>query len=95
MRSFGLEIIFDLDARDMLLLYFFTGIGLNAKLADLIAGGRPLLVLLGLTLVYLVIQNLIAAGSAAALQLAERDHRAARIGLSDRRTRHRRSPGRR
>jgi len=53
----------------MLLLYFFTGIGLNAKLGDLISGGRPLLVLLGLTLVYLVIQNLIAAGSAVALHL--------------------------
>ncbi|VFU16497.1 protein of unknown function (plasmid) [Methylocella tundrae] len=35
-EAFGLEIIFDLDARDMLLLYFFTGIGLNAKL-----GGSP------------------------------------------------------
>lgn len=59
---FGREIVFDLAARDMLLLYFFTGIGLNAKLGDLISGGRPLLVLLTLTLVYLVIQNLIAAG---------------------------------
>lgn len=68
-EKLGLEIIFDLDARDMLLLYFFTGIGLNAKLSDLISGGRPLLVLLGLTLAYLVIQNLIAAGSAAALHL--------------------------
>jgi glutamate:Na+ symporter, ESS family len=67
----GLEIIFDLDARDLLLLYFFTGIGLNAKLGDLISGGRPLLVLLGLTLVYLVIQNVIAAGGAAALRLPE------------------------
>ena len=66
---FGLEIVFDLEARDMLLLYFFTGIGLNAKLSDLIAGGRPLLILLGLTLVYLVLQNLIAAGAATALQL--------------------------
>src|SRR5271168_950084 len=65
----GVEISFTLDARDMLLLYFFTGIGLNAKLVDLISGGRPLLVLLGLTLVYLVIQNLIAAGSVAALGL--------------------------
>jgi glutamate:Na+ symporter, ESS family len=63
------EISFTLDARDMLLLYFFTGIGLNARLGDLISGGRPLLVLLGLTLVYLVIQNLIAAGSVAALGL--------------------------
>jgi glutamate:Na+ symporter, ESS family len=65
----GIEISFTLDARDMLLLYFFTGIGLNARLGDLISGGRPLLILLGLTLVYLVIQNLIAAGSVAALGL--------------------------
>ena len=68
-EAFGLRIIFDLDARDMLLLYFFTGIGLNAKIGDLITGGRPLLILLGLTLAFLVIQNLIAAGSAAALGL--------------------------
>jgi ESS family glutamate:Na+ symporter len=65
----GIEIGFSLDARDLLLLYFFTGIGLNAKLDDLISGGRPFLVLLGLTLAYLVIQNLIAAGSVAALGL--------------------------
>src|SRR5271170_4688035 len=68
-EKFGLEIIFNLDARDMLLLYFFTGIGLNARLGDLISGGRPLLILLALTLVYLVLQNLIAAGSVTALGL--------------------------
>jgi glutamate:Na+ symporter, ESS family len=68
-EAFGLAISFDLDARDMLLLYFFTGIGLNARLDDLVKGGRPFLVLLALTLVFLVIQNLIAAGSAAALGL--------------------------
>src|ERR1700722_5390291 len=66
---FGVEIGFTLDARDMLLLYFFTGIGLNARLDDLISGGRPLLILLAVTLVYLVIQNLIAAGSVAVLGL--------------------------
>ena len=65
----GIEISFTLEARDMLLLYFFTGIGLNAKLSDLLAGGRPLAVLLGVTLAYLVLQNLIAAGSVAALGL--------------------------
>ena len=64
-----IEIGFSLEARDLLLLYFFTGIGLNAKLDDLISGGRPFLVLLALTLAYLVIQNLIAAGSVAALGL--------------------------
>lgn len=53
----------------MLLLYFFTGIGLNARLDDLVSGGRPFVVLLALTLVYLLIQNLIAAGSVAALGL--------------------------
>jgi ESS family glutamate:Na+ symporter len=65
----GIEIGFSLEARDLLLLYFFTGIGLNARLDDLISGGRPFLVLLGLTLVYLVIQNVIAAGAVAALGL--------------------------
>jgi glutamate:Na+ symporter, ESS family len=68
-EAFGLAITFNLGARDLLLLYFFTGIGLNARLGDLIKGGRPFLVLLGLTLVFLVIQNLVAAGSAAALGL--------------------------
>lgn len=66
-RIFRVAITFDLGARDMLLLYFFTGIGLNARLSDMLTGGRPFLVLLALTVAYLVIQNLIAAGSAAAL----------------------------
>jgi glutamate:Na+ symporter, ESS family len=68
-RAFGLAIKFDLDARDMLLLYFFTGIGLNARLSDLLRGGQPFFVLLALTVVFLVIQNLIAAGSVALLSL--------------------------
>ncbi len=66
---FRVEVNFSLDARDMLLLYFFTGIGLNARLDDLISGGRPFLILLALTLVYLALQNLIAAGSVTALGL--------------------------
>ena len=68
-RAFGLDIIYDLDTRDMLLLYFFTGIGLNARLSDLFKGGRPFFILLLLTVVFLVIQNLIAAGSVALLSL--------------------------
>jgi ESS family glutamate:Na+ symporter len=68
-EALGVEINFSLEARDLLLLYFFTGIGLNARLDDLISGGRPFLLLLALTLAYLVIQNLIAAGSVAALGL--------------------------
>lgn len=66
---FGFEIHFTLEARDLLLLYFFTGIGLNARMADLRAGGWPLVMLLGVTLAFLVIQNVIAIGSATALGL--------------------------
>jgi glutamate:Na+ symporter, ESS family len=67
--ALGLKIVFDLGARDTLLLYFFTGIGLNARFDDLVAGGRPLLTLLALTLAFLIVQNVIAAGGAATLGL--------------------------
>lgn len=70
-RVLGLAISFDLAARDMLLLYFFTGIGLNARLSDLALGGRPLLILLLLTVVYLGIQNVVAIGGAKALGLPD------------------------
>ncbi|MCK0209704.1 sodium/glutamate symporter [Starkeya koreensis] len=70
-RFFGVEIGFALEARDMLLLYFFTGIGLNARIDDLLAGGRPLVILLALTVAFLVIQNLVALGSVALLGLPE------------------------
>lgn len=66
---FSVEISFALAARDMLLLYFFTGVGLNARLSDLLAGGKPLLILLSITLVYLVIQNAIAIGTSSLLGL--------------------------
>jgi len=42
----GVEVDFELDARDFLLVYFFTTIGINASVGDLMAGGRPLLRLL-------------------------------------------------
>lgn len=62
---FDLELSFDLATRDFLLLVFFAGIGLNARLSDLIAGGKPLLLLLILTLATIVIQNVIGAVGAA------------------------------
>lgn len=70
-EAFGLEVGFELAARDLLLLYFFSGIGLNARLSDLLAGGRPFVVLLALTLVFLVVQNLVAVAAAAALGLPD------------------------
>lgn len=53
------EIVYDLASRDQLLIYFFTGIGLNARFSDLVAGGRPLLILLVLTLLYIVVQDVV------------------------------------
>jgi ESS family glutamate:Na+ symporter len=54
----GVAVEFDLGARDLLLVYFFTTIGINASLADLRAGGRPLLILLAITIAYMFLQNL-------------------------------------
>lgn len=55
----GMDITYDLATRDILLVYFFTGIGLNARISDLIKGGKPLLIMLVLTLGYIVIQDVV------------------------------------
>jgi len=54
----GVEIHFDLAARDVLLVYFFTTIGINSSLKDLLAGGKPLVILLAVTIAYMFLQNL-------------------------------------
>lgn len=53
----GREIDFDLAARDTLLVYFFTTIGLNARISDLIRGGPILALMLVLTVGYMVVQT--------------------------------------
>ncbi|MEM6578258.1 MAG: sodium/glutamate symporter [Pseudomonadota bacterium] len=55
----GLEISFEMAGRDLFLVLFFAGIGLNARLSDLVAGGKPLVLLLIMTLVTIVTQNVI------------------------------------
>ncbi len=65
----GPELAFDLAVRDYLLVVFFAGIGLNARLADLAAGGRPLFVLVVLTAGLIVAQNLVGFALAAAAGL--------------------------
>lgn len=54
----GVAVEFELGARDLLLVYFFTTIGINASLQDLLSGGKPLLILLAITIGYMVLQNL-------------------------------------
>ncbi|MCU7836100.1 MAG: sodium/glutamate symporter [gamma proteobacterium symbiont of Taylorina sp.] len=57
--SIGITIEFDLAARDIMLVYFFTTIGLNSNVMDLVKGGKPLIVLLFATALYMVIQNVV------------------------------------
>ena len=60
---------FDLAARDILLVYFFTTIGINASFKDLLAGGKPLVILLAITIAYMVVQNLTGISVAALFDL--------------------------
>lgn len=55
----GEKILFDLAVRDYLLVLFFSTIGLNARIMDLFRGGRLLFALLGLTISFMVLQNLV------------------------------------
>ncbi len=66
---FDLTIQFDLAIRDTLLLYFFAGIGLSASFKTLISGGKPLLVLTLLAVIYIVLQNVIGISVASLLGL--------------------------
>ena len=52
-----IEVTLSLEARDILLLYFFAAIGLNTRIGTLADGGRPLLVLLLLATVFMLLQN--------------------------------------
>ncbi len=55
---FDLKVTFDLEIRDWLLLYFFAAIGLRADIRTLIAGGKPLAILLALAATFIFLQNL-------------------------------------
>ena len=54
---FGTQIDFELETRDHLLVIFFVTIGLNARFADLVAGGRMLGILLVVTIAFMILQN--------------------------------------
>ena len=62
-------VAFDLGARDLLLVYFFTTIGINARLSELLLGGKPLVILLAVTVGFLFAQNLMGISVAALLGL--------------------------
>ncbi len=52
-----LEITFDMQIRDALLLVFFSTVGLTAKLRTLAAGGKALVILVIVAAVFLFVQN--------------------------------------
>jgi ESS family glutamate:Na+ symporter len=62
----GRPLGFDLYPRDVLLVIFFATIGLNARFADLAAGGRPLVALAALTVAAIMVQNVIGLAGATA-----------------------------
>ncbi|MFA0055574.1 sodium/glutamate symporter [Vibrio echinoideorum] len=55
----SVEVQFDLFARDVLLVYFFTTIGINSSLKDLFKGGKPLVILLAITIFFMIMQNIV------------------------------------
>ncbi|MEW5838099.1 MAG: sodium/glutamate symporter [Pseudomonadota bacterium] len=60
----NVQVEFNLAARDILLVYFFTTIGINSSVRDLIIGGRPLIILLLVTIGFMVAQNFVGIGGA-------------------------------
>lgn len=56
--QFDRVVMLDTGERDHLLLIFFAALGLNSKISTLIAGGRPLVILIVLAAVFIVLQNL-------------------------------------
>lgn len=65
----GWEIRFDLQLRDLLLIAFFSTVGLSARLRQLLEGGKALAILLGLGIALLLFQNL--TGTAIAMLAGE------------------------
>lgn len=54
---FGVELNFTLDLRNFLLVSFFATVGLSARIRLLLSGGKLLLLLIGLAIIFLFIQN--------------------------------------
>ncbi len=55
----GFDFIFEMVTRDRLLVIFFATVGINARLSDLLAGGRTLIILCVLTVLFVFLQNLV------------------------------------
>lgn len=66
---FSIDIGFDMTTRDRLLVIFFATVGVNARLADLAAGGRVLGILCLATVAFVFLQDTVGTIGAVALGL--------------------------
>lgn len=57
LRQFDINIKFDTNLRDLFLLIFFCSVGMTARLNLLINGGKTLIKLIGVIIIFLIIQN--------------------------------------
>ena len=89
----GYQVIFELHSRDVLLVYFFVTIGINARVADLKEGGRPLAILLTAVAVFIVLQDVLGIVGRGAARPADGDGRSRGQHLDVRRPRHRSGMG--
>jgi ESS family glutamate:Na+ symporter len=55
--AWGYKVSFDMHLRDLLLLIFFSTVGLSAKLRVLLSGGKALVILLILASIFLIVQD--------------------------------------
>ena len=55
--TFDIYFEFALESRDNFLIIFFTCIGLSSRISTLVEGGRALIILLVVAVIYLVLQN--------------------------------------
>jgi ESS family glutamate:Na+ symporter len=55
--QFDIQVEFDMRIRDLLLLVFFSTVGLSARMKTLVAGGRSLAILVCVAAVFLALQN--------------------------------------
>ncbi|KZK77927.1 Sodium/glutamate symport carrier protein [Pseudovibrio sp. W64] len=60
----GVKLKFSTEPIDFFLIYFFAAIGLRAKVSDLLTGGKPLIILIIISSVFLGVQNFVGMGAA-------------------------------
>lgn len=65
----GWRVSFDMSLRDQLLLMFFTTVGLMADARMLVNGGPKLLIFLGISALFIAVQNIVGIAAALAMDL--------------------------